>query len=596
MSIEDLLQEYDEIVVIDTEYVANGGQRPRPICAVGYELKSRRRHLVWTFNQSQKIQPPWPDNERVLTVVWYGLAEFGFFQSMGWRLPKKVLDLYSAYCWFTNGKQMKYGNGGKSLLCAMDAFGLNSMEAEEKTFWRDLIINMAWTEKHIPGILDYCERDVKATAKLLIKMVPYIDFPRELFRGNYVKALSLIEMRGIPVDTATLNKIIESWPQLKEELMDQANKIHRFYEDGVFKMKNFEAYLKKNKMPWQRTASGKPSTSDDYFKVMAVRYPDMGRLREIRATITQFKTLKLSVGSDSMNRFMQSPFRSITGRNQPSNSKNIFGGPKWMRNLIQPPYGIGMSYVDWSGNEFGCAGYLSGDEKMIAAYESPDPYMWFAIEAGHAPPGAGKTSHPEIREPFKTLALALMYGQGSRGISQRLGISEYRAEELIKLHKKIFKKFWAWSDETVSRAMFNRKIIAPLGWQYHIRTSEWDENGRKKAPNQRSLMNWPMQTAGSEMMRAACVKIAESGINCHAVIHDAFLISAPAAEIDEVVMRTRECMGEASRVVLHGNALKTDAETFIYPERFPEKRGIEVWEMLQEYLSNKPKKTLPDKP
>ena len=283
----------------------------------------------------------------------------------------------------------------------MNAFGLDSMLAEEKEFWRDLIIHRAWNEDQIDGILEYCEKDVICTVRLLYKMAPLIDWPRELHRGNYVKALSMIEMTGIPVDAETLEKIKEAWPSIKEELMIEANKIHPFYEKGSFKLKAFEEYLKKNKIPWERTPSGRPNTSSDYFKGMAVSRPEIAKLREIRDSIQSFKNLKITVGKDGRNRFMQSPFASITGRNQPTNSRNIFGGPKWMRNLIRPPPGYAMAYTDWSGNEVGIAGYLSQDQLMMEMYESPDFYLSFAKHVRHAPPDATKETHKEIREKFK---------------------------------------------------------------------------------------------------------------------------------------------------------------------------------------------------
>ena len=97
-------------------------------------------------------------------------------------------------------------------------------------------------------------------------------------------------------------------------------------------------------------------------------------------------------------------------------------------------------------------------------------------------------------------------------------------------------------------------------------------------------MNFPMQAAGSEMMRLATINICKAGITCHAIVHDAFLVSSEIDRIDETVKKTHAAMAEASRVVLGGNALKMDAETFRHPRRFPEKRGQEVWQMLQESL------------
>ena len=135
-----------------------------------------------------------------------------------------------------------------------------------------------------------------------------------------------------------------------------------------------------------------------------------------------------------------------------------------------------------------------------------------------------------------------------------------------------------------SKSLLHKKIVAPHVWQYHVRSEEVDADGRKEGPNLRRLQNWSMQTSGSEMMRSAAIKLAQNNIMAGAVIHDAFLIIAPEDQIEKAVEITQELMAEASAEVLGGHPLKTDAEIFIYPERFPEPRGEAVWNMVQEFL------------
>ena len=264
-----------------------------------------------------------------------------------------------------------------------------------------------------------------------------------------------------------------------------------------------------------------------------------------------------------------------------------------MRRLIQPPEGMGMGYVDWSANEFGTAAGLSGDELMKEAYRSQCPYLWFAIKVGHAPKESTKASHPEVRNKFKTLSLALMYGQGRDGIALRLGVSKAEADSLILIHKRTFKKFWEWSDESVAKALLNKRIVSNCGWRYFVRSTEIEEStGKKRGPNVRSLMNWPMQSHGSEMMRMATVLITQESIAICAVVHDAFLVIDQAESIFETAEKTQKLMTEASKIILKGFELKTDAEVFIHPERFPEERGEEVWNMLQNQLQKRSQQSL----
>ena len=84
--------------------------------------------------------------------------------------------------------------------------------------------------------------------------------------------------------------------------------------------------------------------------------------------------------------------------------------------------------------------------------------------------------------------------------------------------------------------------------------------------NPRSLANFPMQANGAEMMRLACSMATEAGIRVCAPIHDAVLIEAPVDEIDNAVRRTQAIMAEASRIVLDGFELATDAEIVRWPD------------------------------
>src|SRR5690606_8073584 len=118
-------------------------------------------------------------------------------------------------------------------------------------------------------------------------------------------------------------------------------------------------YLSAKGIDWPRTKSGLLAIDDDIFKEMAKKYPYMAPLKNLRKTLSQMTLFGLPVGQDGRNRFMLSPFSSRTGRNQPSNSKCIFGTASWLRYLIKPHEGYGIAYIDYSQQEFGIAAALS---------------------------------------------------------------------------------------------------------------------------------------------------------------------------------------------------------------------------------------------
>ena len=70
------------------------------------------------------------------------------------------------------------------------------------------------------------------------------------------------------------------------------------------------------------------------------------------------------------------------------------------------------------------------------------------------------------------------------------------------------------------------------------------------------------------MMRIAMILLTEDLVKVCAPVHDAFLIESETKHLDETIERAREHMRTASRMVLGGFELESDAEVSKYPERF----------------------------
>jgi DNA polymerase I len=270
-----------------------------------------------------------------------------------------------------------------------------------------------WSESERAAILDYCESDVAALARLLPVMLPRIDLPRALLRGRYMVAAARIERNGIPIDTATLGRLKRHWLHIQDQLVAEINASYGVYEGRTFKEKRFAEWLGRNGIPWPWLESGRLDLSDDAFREMARAHPLVAPLRELRGALSGMRLSDLAVGRDGRNRTILSAFRARTGRNQPSNAKFIFGPSVWLRGLIQPAPGHGLAYIDWAQQEFGIAAALSGDPLMLEAYRSGDPYLAFAKQAGAVPADATKATHKAARDQFKACVLAVQYGMGA---------------------------------------------------------------------------------------------------------------------------------------------------------------------------------------
>ncbi|MEO1997745.1 MAG: DNA polymerase [Planctomycetaceae bacterium] len=343
----------------------------------------------------------------------------------------------------------------------------------------------------------------------------------------------------------------------------------------TFKADRWAAYLSEQGIPWPRLETGRLALDDDTFRQMARQYPEqIGPIRELRHTLGQMRLNELSVGSDGRNRCLLSPFRSRTGRNQPSNSKFIFGPSAWLRSLIKPAPGRAIAYVDWSQQEFAIAAALSGDQNMIEAYASSDPYLAFAKQAGAVPDDATQQSHPLERGQYKICALAVQYGMGETSLAGSLGEPEIVGRELLRTHKRTYPDFWKWSQAATDHAMLFKSLNTVFGWNLFVGTDA----------NPRSLANFPCQANGAEMLRLACCLIVERGIKLLAPIHDAVLIEADADDIDDTVAATQDAMREAGAIVLDGFSLRTDVDVVAYPDRYSDARGAVMWQRVTDIL------------
>ena len=569
----NLLDQFKEIWLVDFEFIADdrSGEMPTPVCLSARELRTGRQHLLWQ-DEFGLEPPPYDILPSSLFVSYYATAELKCHQVLGWKQPARVLDLWCEFKNHTNGRHPLNGRG---LLGAMAYYGLGAINTTEKTEMRDMVLRGGpWSPEERTAILQYCKTDTDALARLLPAMLKDIDLPRALLRGRYMSAVSAMEANGTPIDIELLSRLVKNWEIIQEKLIAEVDAEYGVYEGRSFRQERFEQWLIKNDIPWPRLESGKLALDSDTFEEMSEIYPQVTKLRKLRQALGEMRLSDLAVGADGYNRCPLSPFTSMTGRNQPSNTKFIFGPGSWMRCLIKPKEGMAVAYLDWEQQEFGIAAGLSGDSNMRKAYESGDPYLAFSKQAKAVPQDATKKSHPEIRELYKRCILGTQYGQESESLARKIQRPEYEARELLRLHREVYKVFWGWSDNSVDHTVLSGKQQTVFGWTHYV-TPDF---------NSRSLRNFFMQGNGAEMLRLACCLGTENGIAVCAPVHDALLIMAPTERIDEDVARMRGYMEEASKVVLAGFALRTEAVIVKYPDRYSDKRGKDFWNKIVNLL------------
>lgn len=568
------------IWVVDTEFVTREGCRPEPVCVVARELRSGREERMWLASSPAHplTPPPCPYDlgADALFVSFMASAELGVHLAQGWEMPCNTLDLYVEHLRLTNGRGRPHGTG---LLGVMASYGLGSMSAGVKDACRDLIMmGGPWDGEDQTRILDYCAEDVAGTVDLFMAMagLGHIDLDRALIRGRYMGAVARMEWNGIPMDHAGLANVLDHRDDVRDQLITQVDADYGVYTDGQFNIGAFQWHLMQEGIAWPRLPSGRLQLDEGTFKDRASVHPQLQPLHELRRSLSGLQTNRLQIGTDGRNRAALMPFASKTGRNQPSNSRFIFGQSAWWRSFIRADVGCGLAYLDWDQQEFGIAAALSGDDAMKVAYQSGDPYLAFAKQAGAVPEDGTRDSHPSERDMFKACVLAVQYGMGAEALGGRIGQPAIVAQDLLMLHRHTYHQFWSWSDQMLETALMRGWVETVFGWRCHLPVQ----------PNERSIRNFPMQANGAEMLRLACIHATEAGIEVSAPVHDAVLIHGRSDRLEADIDLMQEIMTEASRVVLNGFAITAGVEQVChYPDRFMDKRGAGLWSYVSQWAA-----------
>jgi hypothetical protein len=146
---------------------------------------------------------------------------------------------------------------------------------------------------------------------------------------------------------------------------------------------------------------------------------------------------------------------------------------------------------------------------------------------------------------------------------------------MIAQHHQLFSTYWAWADDWLNWSLDHGIMWTPLDWRCAVGETELKT---------RTIINWPVQSAGGDILRLACIWATRYGLRLIAPVHDAILIESPIDRIERDVKLLQDIMRRASRCVLGGYELRTDATTIRYPDHYTDRRGDEVWDHVTKLL------------
>jgi DNA polymerase family A len=573
---------FTTITVCDFEYEVADGELPNVLCMVAHVLDENLRHVhtikMWRGDFGKF--PPFDIGDDALFVAYSAQAEMTCFIMVGWKFPKHIFDLHTAYLAASNvllphNPDEVRKRQQKRLPDACRAYGIDGWEhIDKKTMSKD-IGEGRWRDYGREPVLDYCEEDVRKSTELLRKLLrgwsqfQPASVEHTLHWSNYsAKTVAKVQARGMPIDVPLWNAVQEHKAAVIRELVrkfdpSQGSDNPIYTPKGEWSYVRFERWLASvGVTAWPRLESGRLDISGDAFKLM-YHIPGIEGLHALRDSLGVIVRAKLPIGRDGRNRPSLFPFCTATGRN--AHSKSLFNAHASVRSfMVFPADAIGV-YLDWRTQEVGVAAGLSGDQALIDAYSGGDVYHALAMMCGLTNDHDAKhwkNDQPAMRQRMKALQLGINYGMGVPSLAKGLDRHPLVASTIIEKHRRMHPRFWQWREDNVQRAMLDRQMETVFGWPLYLSSS----------PNKRTLYNFPMQGNGAEMLRLAAWRLCEAGIVPNMLVHDGLLFEV---QNEEQIAHAKEIMRVAGTEVCNGLEIGVDVDQRLKNgARYRDKRPI----------------------
>ena len=251
---------FARVILEDFEFISVPGERPDVVCGVFHDLGTGQ--TIRLTRDQLTDRPPYDIGPDTLVVCFVANAEMACHLSLGWPIPKNILDLSPEFKCHVNGKGIPRKNQG--LIAALQYFGLSTIAPKRKDAMRERIMKgWPFTAEELKQILDYCAEDVEMLRQLLFKLLPYIDLLIALHRGEFVGCLARSEHVGVPIDMGIFPDLNDKkcWRELRDDMVPRVD-VHNVYvrdKLGEWHWNNarFEELVTSEGINWPRTETGK---------------------------------------------------------------------------------------------------------------------------------------------------------------------------------------------------------------------------------------------------------------------------------------------------------------------------------------------------
>ncbi|MCR5235373.1 MAG: DNA polymerase I [Lachnospiraceae bacterium] len=312
------------------------------------------------------------------------------------------------------------------------------------------------------------------------------------------------------------------------------------------------------KIPGGKKNKNGYSTSADILEKLAPDYPFVADILKYRGLAklksTYVDGLYPCIREDSRIHSTFHQTITATGRLSSSdpNMQNIpvrMEQGRLIRKIFVPEDGYIFVDADYSQIELRIMAHMSGDEKLIEAYnKEADIHRITASEVFHIP---FDEVTDQQRRNAKAVNFGIIYGISSFGLSQDLSISVKEAKSFINRYFETYPKVKEFVDSLVKGAkdkgyvttMFKRRRPVP---------ELSSGNFMQRSFGERVAMNAPIQGTAADIMKISMINVLKrlkaEGLKTRMIlqVHDELLLEAPIDEKDKVCALLVEEMEKAA--------------------------------------------------
>jgi DNA polymerase-1 len=302
------------------------------------------------------------------------------------------------------------------------------------------------------------------------------------------------------------------------------------------------------------------STSADILEKLAPDYPFVADILKYRGLAklksTYVDGLYPCIRSD--NRIHSTFHQTITATGRISSSDpNMQNIPvrmeqgRLIRKIFVPEDGYIFVDADYSQIELRIMAHMSGDEKLIEAYnKEADIHRITASEVFHIP---FDEVTDQQRRNAKAVNFGIIYGISSFGLSQDLSITVKEAKSFIARYFETYPKVKEFVDSLVAGAKKDGYVTTMFGRRRPVPELS-SGNFVQRSFGERVAMNAPIQGTAADIMKIAMIRVLRrlkaEGLKSRMIlqVHDELLIETAADEQDRVSSLLVEEMEKAAEL------------------------------------------------